>query len=132
MTSDHNTNYENDDDNFFPLTKTDKSRLYSPWQFFVIVKVFGKTIGHQILRNKITSLWKSAEVLPLIDLGFDFFLIKLQNKENMHKALHRGPCFILNHFLSVRKWEPKFIASNTQLAYSALWVRLPELPHRVL
>lgn len=46
----------------------------------------------------------------------------------MHKALHGGPWFILNHFLSVRKWVPKFIASATHLTYSALWVRLPELP----
>lgn len=46
----------------------------------------------------------------------------------MIKALHGGPWFILNHFLSVRKWEPKFIASSTQFTYSAIWVRLPELP----
>lgn len=31
-------------------------------------------------------------------------------------------------FLYVRKWELKFIASATQLTYSAIWVRLPELP----
>lgn len=36
--------------------------------------------------------------------------------------------FIFNHFLSVRKWDPKFIASNAQLTYSAIWIKLPELP----
>lgn len=46
----------------------------------------------------------------------------------MLKAIHGGPWFILNHFLYVHKWEPKFIASATQLTYSAIWVRLPELP----
>lgn len=46
----------------------------------------------------------------------------------MLKALHGGPWFVLNHFLSVRQWEPKFIASATQLTYSAIWVCLPELP----
>ncbi|XP_019242311.1 PREDICTED: uncharacterized protein LOC109222405 [Nicotiana attenuata] len=64
----------------------------------------------------------------LIDLGSEFFLIKFQKEENLQTALHGGPWFVLNHFLSVRQWEAKFIASNTQLTYSAIWVRLPELP----
>lgn len=46
----------------------------------------------------------------------------------MLHALHDGPSFILGHFLTVRLWEPKFIASTTQLAYSTIWARLPELP----
>ncbi|XP_019250929.1 PREDICTED: uncharacterized protein LOC109229834 [Nicotiana attenuata] len=36
--------------------------------------------------------------------------------------------FILSHFLTIRRWEPKFKAFSTQLTYSAIWVRLPELP----
>nr|XP_009786131.1 PREDICTED: uncharacterized protein LOC104234294 [Nicotiana sylvestris] len=66
--------------------------------------------------------------MSLIDLGFEFFLIKFQKEENLQTTLHGGPWFVLNHFLFVRQWEPKFIASNTQLTYSAIWVRLPELP----
>ncbi|XP_009802092.1 uncharacterized protein At4g02000-like [Nicotiana tabacum] len=80
------------------------------------------------MHDKLMSLWKPTEALPLIDFGSDFFLIKFQREENMHKALHGGPWFILSHFLTVRGWEPKFKASSTQLTYSALWVRLPELP----
>lgn len=59
--------------------------------------------------------------------GSGFFLSKFQHEENMKKALHDGPWFILNHFLSVQRWEPKFIAFKTQLTYSAIWIRLPEL-----
>lgn len=49
----------------------------------------------------------------------------------MNKALHDGLWFVLNHFLSVRRWEPKFLASNTKLTYTAIWSRLPELPIEV-
>ncbi|XP_059306501.1 uncharacterized protein LOC132057943 [Lycium ferocissimum] len=49
-------------------------------------------------------------------------------EENMAKALHEGPWFILGHVLSVRRWEPKFIASSTKIQFSAIWTRLPELP----
>lgn len=46
----------------------------------------------------------------------------------MLKELHDGPWFLFNYFISVRKWEPKFIGSTIQLTYSDIWIRLPELP----
>nr|XP_016467815.1 PREDICTED: uncharacterized protein LOC107790404 [Nicotiana tabacum] len=84
----HNPTY---DDTFIPITSTDKTRLYEPWKYSIIVKIFGKRITHQIMHDKLMSLWKPTEALPLIDLGSDFFLIKFQREENMHKALHGGP-----------------------------------------
>lgn len=45
----------------------------------------------------------------------------------MMHTLPDGPWFILGHFLSVCRWELKFVASTAQLTYSAIWARLPEL-----
>lgn len=100
---------------FIPLSADDKARLYSSWKFSIIIKLFGKSIGHQLLKAKLQSLWKPTELLHLIDLGSAFFLIKFTQKNNMLHALHDGPWFILGHFLSVRRWEPKFVASTAQL-----------------
>lgn len=63
-------------DNFIPLTALDKSWLYSPWQFSLIVKDFGRKINHLTLPQKVMSLWRPIESLSLIDLRNDFFLIK--------------------------------------------------------
>lgn len=62
--SDEIINCDRNEESFIPLTASDKSRLYSSWQYSVIVKVFGKKVGHQLLRSKITTLWKSTEELP--------------------------------------------------------------------
>lgn len=70
------SNAPNDPTNFIPLSPEEKNRLYAPWKHSVIVKVFGRRIGHQLLRQKIYAQWKPTENLPLIDLGSDFFLIK--------------------------------------------------------
>lgn len=88
---DESTIPDMDEEIFKPLTVDDKSRLYTLWKFSVIVKVFGKKIGHQLLKNKLTLLWQPTEQIPLIDLGSNFFLMKFQQEENMHKALHGGP-----------------------------------------
>lgn len=117
-----------DPDNFIPLTVEEKTRLYSPWRYSIIIKVVGIKVGRQLLKQKVFAQWKSTEDLLLIDLGSDYFLIKFQREENMLRALHDGCWFMLNHFLSVRRWEPKFIVSNTPLTYSTIWERLFELP----
>nr|XP_009797671.1 PREDICTED: uncharacterized protein LOC104244065 [Nicotiana sylvestris] len=46
----------------------------------------------------------------------------------MVKALHLGPWFISGKFLSVRKWEPKFVPQEATLTSIAIWIRLPQLP----
>lgn len=74
------------------------------------------------------AIWKPTETLSLIDLGSYYYLIKLTKEENYRKALHEGPWFIGNQFLTVRKWEPRFVASKAALTYSAILARLPELP----
>uniref|UniRef100_A0A1U7Y7Y7 Uncharacterized protein LOC104246176 n=1 Tax=Nicotiana sylvestris TaxID=4096 RepID=A0A1U7Y7Y7_NICSY len=51
-----------------------------------------------------------------------------KKEENKIYALHDRPWFVLNHFLSVRQWEPKFMASKTKITSSAIWLRMPELP----
>lgn len=81
-----------------------------------------------MLKEKLTNLWRPTEEIFLIDLGADFFLIMFQQEQNMTHGLHDGPWSLLNSFQSIQKWEPKFRASQARIAYSAIWIRLPELP----
>ncbi|XP_070014183.1 uncharacterized protein [Nicotiana sylvestris] len=83
---------------------------------------------HHLLRSKLNDLWKPSEQLILIDLGWDFYIVKFSLEESMVKALHLGPWFISGNFLSVRKWEPKFVPQEATLTSTAIWIRLPQLP----
>ncbi|KAF3682671.1 hypothetical protein FXO37_02221 [Capsicum annuum] len=114
--------------NFIPISAEDKPRLYSPWQTSLIVKLVGRKLSYLVLKKKLQELWKPTEELNLIDLGSEFFLIKFTLRQNMLHALHDGPWFIFNSFLSVQRWEPKFVASQARLAHTAIWARLHELP----
>ncbi|XP_009759259.2 uncharacterized protein [Nicotiana sylvestris] len=46
----------------------------------------------------------------------------------MVKALHLGLWFISGNFLSVRKWEPKFVPQEATLTSTTIWIWLPQLP----
>lgn len=94
----------------------------------MIVKVYGKTVGYNLLKRKLHELWQPTENLNIIDLGKDFFLIDFIEAENYSKAIHGGPWFIGGHFLAIRKWEHAFTPSTATFSFTALWIRLPELP----
>ncbi|XP_009765529.1 uncharacterized protein [Nicotiana sylvestris] len=59
---------------------------------------------------------------PLIDLGSDYFIVKFNNEENIITALQNGPWFVNGFFLSIKKWEPNFIASEATQERSAIWI----------
>ncbi|XP_019238197.1 PREDICTED: uncharacterized protein LOC109218299 [Nicotiana attenuata] len=110
------------------LSQEDKNRLYEPWRFSIIIKLFGKKMPHYLLRSKLVDLWNPSEQLILIDLGWDFFIVKFGKEENLVKAIQKGLWFISGNFLSVRRWEHKFVPQEATLSFTAIWVRLPQLP----
>ncbi|KAK6791468.1 hypothetical protein RDI58_010549 [Solanum bulbocastanum] len=116
-----------DDDNIH-LSNDEMIRIYQPWSYSVIIKLMGKKMTHMYLKSRLTTLWKVREDILLIDLGYDYYTVKFLKEENMNNALHNGPWFINGLFLSIKRWQPNFVASSAKETYSAIWLRLPELP----
>ena len=92
------------------------------------MKVFGRSVGFNFLHNRLLSLWKPACRLDCINLGYEFFLVRLSLKEDYETVLSKGPWFIGEHFLSIRPWEPNFRLVLTNVTSIAVWVRLNDLP----
>lgn len=64
----------------------------------------------------------------MIDLGYDFFLVKFSTLEDYQKALEQGSWFVGENYLSVRKREPEFNAAKVKVSSMAVWIRLTKLP----
>ncbi|XP_059291044.1 uncharacterized protein LOC132044560 [Lycium ferocissimum] len=110
------------------LTPEEKERLYQPWKYSVIVKVFGKRLSHQYLKGKLTDLWNIDEPLNLIDLGFDFYVARFKEEQSLQTVLYEGPWFVEGQFLSIKRWEPNFVPAESKIDTAAIWIRLPQLP----
>lgn len=76
--------YESDD--FIPLSVEDKRRLYKHWEKSLIIKLFEKKIGYRFLLHKLQSLWNLSEELVLMDLGNEFYLIRLKKIKIMSRS----------------------------------------------
>ena len=110
------------------FSKDDKLRMKAPWYQALIIKPFGRKVGYSFLVSKIRSMGNPRGGMDCINLGFDFYLIKFELREDVDNILKGGPWFIGQHFLAIWQWEPEFHASSTTLSSVALWIRLPELP----
>ncbi|XP_050264093.1 uncharacterized protein LOC126708343 [Quercus robur] len=110
------------------LSKETKRRIRAPWAKALIVKVFGKTMGFNFLHAKLMGLWKPAGRVDKVDLGRDFFFMRFSLIEDLELVLKKGPWFISEHFLSIRRWEANFKLSEAQVSSVAVWVRFHELP----
>ena len=64
----------------------------------------------------------------MIDLGYDFFLVKFSTLEDYQKDLEQGQWIVGENYLSVRKWEPEFQAAKAKVSSMAVWIRLAKLP----
>lgn len=110
------------------LTGEKKARIHRPWAYSVIFRRKKLGINQSYLKSRLTSLWKPIEILILIDLGNNYFIVKFLKEQNMPTILQRGPWFVNGAFLSVQKWHPNFVASKAIENFNAIWVRLPKLP----
>ena len=54
--------------------------------------------------------------------------MKFDMVEDYNHVLTGGPWIILNHYLTVRKWEPNFKPSEAKEISTAVWLKLTELP----
>lgn len=47
-----------DTDNIVLLSEKEKQRIYRPWAYSVIIKLLGKKLSHQYIKNRLGTLWR--------------------------------------------------------------------------
>ncbi|KAE9449285.1 hypothetical protein C3L33_18815, partial [Rhododendron williamsianum] len=130
-TLEHHDSAPQDDEDGIPtitITNADLDRIRKPWSTSIIIRVIGRSFGHEYLLSKLQTLWKPSENLTCLELGDHFVLVRFHSQGDMTKVLNEGPWFIGPHYITIRKWEPEFDTSKAKISTSVIWVRLPGLP----
>lgn len=105
-----------------------QEKICQPWKNALIIKLVGIAIGFKNLQLKLTNLWRPSSAFQMIDLGYDFYVVKMTSQEDLDKILLNGPWFIGDNFLSVQRWKPNFHPAISTITARAVWVRLADLP----
>ncbi|GKV28433.1 hypothetical protein SLEP1_g37492 [Rubroshorea leprosula] len=119
-----------DDTPIVLLSRAEKRRIREPWMNAIIIKAFHpKPLGYNYVFPRVQAQWKPNGKWDFIDLGFDFFLVRFQDNEDLSKVIMGGPWFIGPYYLTIRRWEPNFDPEEAirTTTTTAVWARLPNL-----
>lgn len=101
--------------------------LCAPWKDALVVKLLGKSIGYNTMKDRLTRLWKLSAGFEILDIGNDFFMVKFDTEVDRCKVMDGGPWMIFDHYLTVQVWSPNFMSPSAQIEKTMVWIRFPGL-----
>ncbi|XP_057456984.1 uncharacterized protein LOC130747943 [Lotus japonicus] len=111
----------------FSIEPNTYKELCKPWEDCLVVKLLGKTIGYGALCEKLRTMWKLTGGYEIRDVHHGYFLVKFDNDEDKRRAISGAPWLIYDHYLVVKPWTPDFVATNSRISTTLVWIRIPGL-----
>lgn len=78
--------------------------------------------------TKMTKIWGLQADFEALDIGNGFFIVKFDLMDDYTKVFTGGPWIVMDHYVTVRKWQHEFKANEAEEDTTAIWVRFPTLP----
>ncbi|KAJ7961447.1 reverse transcriptase [Quillaja saponaria] len=64
--------------------------------------------------------WNIGGDLKLIDLGCDFYIVRLNSFEDLNHVLTNGPWIIAGHYLTMRRYKLEFQPNKERIKHTAV------------
>ncbi|KAL4340504.1 hypothetical protein GQ457_08G008970 [Hibiscus cannabinus] len=96
----------------------------------IIVRLLGRSIGFGTLQNRLHSMWELAGEIQLVDLEYNYYLVRFSDPQDYTMALTKGPWTIYGSYLTVQPWSRDFTPTEKHPSQVVVWIRLPGLPYR--
>ncbi|XP_025693023.1 uncharacterized protein [Arachis hypogaea] len=110
------------------FTQEAKNYLAEPYKDAIVIKVLGKHYSYTALSHKLRTVWRIKGGFDLLDVGFDYFLVKFDVAEEREKVLLGGPWMIEGNYVVVKPWDQEFRSSENCFGATLVWIRIFKLP----
>lgn len=101
--------------------------LCTPWKEALVIKLLGKTIGYNTMKDRLKRVWRIQGGYDIMDIDNGYFMVKFDLAEDRERALSGGPWMIFDHYLAVTHWSPDFVSPNATIDKTLVWIRFPGL-----
>jgi len=78
----------------------------TPWKDALVIKLLGKTLGYNTLKDRLKKVWKLQGGFEIMDNDDGFYMVKFDQAANREKVISDGPWMIFDHCLAVSHWSP--------------------------
>lgn len=75
--------------------------LCAPWEVALVVKLLGKSIVYNVMKSRLTRLWRLTLGFDILDIGNNFYMVKFDTEMDRTKVMEEGPWMIFDHYLTV-------------------------------
>ena len=83
------------------ITPELKNQLAGPWKMSIILKLMGRPLGYRAFQSRLAGIWRLIGTMHLIDIGYGYFIMRLDVIKDYHHALMDGPWFVGDQYLHV-------------------------------
>lgn len=99
----------------------------SPWEDALVIKLLGKNIGYNIMKDRLTKIWRLSGGFDIMDVDNGFFMVKFDLPEDKEKVTTGGPWIIFYHYLAITNWSLDFVSPTAKVDRTLGWIRFPSL-----
>lgn len=101
--------------------------LCAPWKDALVVKLLGKSLGYNTMRDRLSRIWKLGAGFEILDIGNYYFMVKFDDAADREKVMDGGPWMVFDHYLTVQTWSPEFASPTAKINKTMVWIRFPGL-----
>lgn len=65
--------------------------LCNPWKDALVVKLLGKNVGYQLLKDRLRKMWKLTRGFEIMDIDNGFYMVKCELLADKEKIISEGP-----------------------------------------
>ncbi|PNY14345.1 hypothetical protein L195_g011025 [Trifolium pratense] len=116
---------------FFPMLHVDTKvidELSVPWKDVLVVKIIGKELTFDIMKNQLENVWNLAGKFDLMDIENGFYMVKFDREEGKTKVINGVPWKLLDHYLTVCRFTSTINTTGTSVTNKTMvWVRISGL-----
>lgn len=109
------------------MPREEKIKARRPWCNSVVIRMVGRSVGYHYIWRQIQSMWRTQVEPLLIDLGNNYFIVKLTSREECIRASCDGLWMVGGNYLHIQRWRPNFIAEAARINSLPVCVRFPML-----
>lgn len=109
------------------LSKDEKRRIRIPWKNSLIIKLFDKKLGYEVLMRRLKAKWSLKGEIALTDVSHAYYVVRFSNLDDYDFVLTQGPWMIGESYLTITRWVPNFISDEAPIKTLTVWVRIPHM-----
>jgi len=101
--------------------------LCTPWKDALVVKLLGKNLGYNTMKDRLQKVWKLESGFEIMDNDNGFYMVKFNQEADKEKVITGGPWMIFDHCLAFTHWSSEFASPEAKVERTVVWVRFPGL-----